>query len=217
MASHSSPNLFRLNSVDRHGRKIDPTVLAAAEEVFPRALEHSLHMFCDPAIVANVLEEVAADVSRRLGVKDGSGDSRPIRNVPGYIFHSFVRQLNRLKSKELVLVNAEATGMTETSRWADPSAQFETKILVNECLAQCDFVIRDMFWRRVQGFTWEDIGKIHSLSAHAAEVKFREAIEVVRARLAKSKKSAPTKIPATTVEELKPAMRPDAKKQTTGI
>jgi hypothetical protein len=213
MASHSSPNLFRLNSVDRHGRKIDPTVLAAAEEVFPRALEHSLNMFCDPAIVANVLEEVAADVSRQREEKDGNGDSRPIRNLPGYIFRSFVRQLNRLKSKELVLVSVEETSMAQTSRWADPSAQFETKILVDECLAQCDFAIRDMFWRRVQGFTWEDIGKIHSLSGHAAEIRFREAIEAVKARLIKSKRSVPSK----RIEELKPAMRTDVKKQTTGI
>ena len=211
MASHSSPNLFRLNSVDRHGRKIDPTVLAAAEEVFPRALEHSLNMFCDPAIVTNVLEEVAADVSRRREEKDGRGDSRPIRNLPGYMFRSFVRQLNRLKSKELVIVSAEETGIAQTSRRADPSAQFETKILVDECLAQCDFAIRDMFWRRVQGFTWEDIGKIHRLSGHAAEIRFREAIEAVKARLIKSKRSVPSK----RIEELKPAMRTDVKKQTT--
>ena len=116
-----------------------------------------------------------------------------------------------------MLVSAEETGMAQTSRWADPSAQFETKILLDECLAQCDFVIRDMFWRRVQGFTWEDIGKIHSLSAHAAEIRFREAIEALKARLTKSKRSAPIKIPAATVEELKPAVRSDVKKQTTGI
>src|SRR5207248_1705207 len=106
MASHSSPNLFRLNSVDRHGRKIDAAVLVAAEEVFPRAVEHGLNMFCDPAVITNVLEEVAADVSRQLEEKDGSDDPKPIRNLPGYVFHSFVRQLNRLKSKELVVVSA---------------------------------------------------------------------------------------------------------------
>jgi len=192
-------------------------VLAAAEEVFPRALEHGLNMICDPAIVANVLEEVAADVSRRNEGKEGSGQARPIRNLPGYIFHSFVRQLNRLKSKELAVVSSDATDMVQTSRWADPSAQFETKILVDECLAQCDFVIRDMFWRRVQGFTWEDIGKIHDLSAHAAEIKFREAIESVRARLTKPKRPAPGRTPAARIEELKPSVRSDVKKHTTGI
>lgn len=215
MASHSSPNLFRLNSVDRHGRKIDLAVLAAAEEVFPRALEHGLNMFCDPAVIANVLEEVAAEVSCRLDGRDKTDHPEQIRNLPGYVFHSFVRQLNRLKSKELALVSADGTGMTHTSRWVDPSAEFETNILLDECLAQCDFVIRDMFWRRVQGFTWEDIGKIHNVSAHAAEIRFREAIEAVKARLTKARK--PQCRPADQREESKPAMRPDAKKQTTGI
>ena len=216
MASHSSPNLFRLNSVDRHGRKIDPTVLVAADEVFPRALEHGLNMSCDPAIVANVLEEVAAEVSGRLDQRNETDHRQPIRNLPGYVFHSFVRQLNRLRSKELELVSADGTGMTYTSRWADPTAQFEARILLDECLAQCDFVIRDMFWRRVQGFTWEDIGKIHNVSAHAAEIRFREAIEAVKARLTKTRKPLQCK-PADQREESKPVMRSDAKKQTTGI
>src|SRR5204863_5170876 len=102
-----------------------------------------------------------------------------------YVFHSFVRQLNRLTSKELTLVSAETTGMVQTRRWADPSAKFETKILVDECLADCDFVIRDMFWRRAQGFSWDEVGEIHSMSGHAAEVRFRRAIEGVQERLTK--------------------------------
>ena len=215
MASHSSPNLFRLNSVDRHGRKIDPTVLVAADEVFPRALEHGLNMSCDPAIVANVLEEVAAEVSGRLDERDETDHHQPIRNLPGYVFHSFVRQLNRLKTKELELVSADGTGMTHTPRWADPTAQFETKILLDECLAQCDFVIRDMFWRRVQGFTWEDIGKIHGLSGHAAEVRFRRAVKAAQARITNERRSLPCR--TDRIEELKPAMPNDAKKHTTGI
>jgi hypothetical protein len=218
MASHSSSNLFRLNSVDRHGRKIDPTVLVAAEEVFSRALEHGMNMFCDPAVIANALEEIAADVSRRLEEKNGSGKSAPIRNLPGYVFHAFVRHLNRLKSKELVLVRGDGTGQTLASTaCTDPSAQFETKILVDECLAQCDFVTRDMFWRRVQGFSWEEIGKIHRLSAHAAEVRFRHAVRAAQARLTNERRSLPCRTPAEPTEEPKPAMRSDVKKQTTGI
>lgn len=216
MASQSSPTPFRLNSVDRHGRKIDPAVLVAAEEVFQRAIEQGMKLSCDPAVVANVLEEVAADLSERLEGQNGTGSATPIRNLPGYVFHSFVRQLNRLKSKQLVLVSAEATAMDLTSRWADPSVEFETKILVGECLAQCDFVIRDMFWRRAQGFSWDEVGEIHSMSGHAAEVRFRRAIEDVQKRLMKAKTTA-SKKPADRIEELKPATQSDVKKQTTGI
>src|SRR6185312_12296197 len=163
----------------------------------------------------NVLEEVAADVSRRLDDQNGIGDRAPIKNLPGYVFHAFVRQLNRLKSKELVLVRGNDSGQVDTSRWTDPSSQIETKILLEECLAHFDFVTRDMFWRCAQGFTWEDIGKIHGLSGHAAEVKFRRAVKVAQARIANERRPLPCR--TDRIEKLKPAMPNDAKKQTTGI
>lgn len=170
-----------------------------------------------PPAPANALGEVAADVSRRLEERDESGDPAPIRNLPGCVFHAFVRHLNRLKRKELVLVRDDGTGQALSSRWGDPSAQFETKILVDESLAQCDSVTRDMFWRRVQGFTWEEIGKIHRLSAHTAEVRFRHAIRAAAERLTNERRSLPRRTPADSIEEPKPAMLTDAKKQTTGI
>jgi hypothetical protein len=215
MASDSSPAFFRLNSVDRLGRKISPAVLIAAEEVFSRAIEHGLKMSCDPAVVANVLEEVAADVSRRLDDNNGNGDRAPIKNVPGYVFHAFVRHLNRLISKELVLVREADSRQVTSSTRTDPSSQIETKILLQECLGHFDFVTRDMFWRCVQGFTWEDIGKIHGLSGHAAEVRFRRAVKTAQARITNERRSLPCRTDRN--EQLKPAMPNDAKKQTTGI
>jgi hypothetical protein len=67
--------------------------------------------------------------------------------------------------------------------WADPSREFEKKILLEECLAQCGFVVQDMAWRRMQGFSWEEVGEIHGLSAHAAEARFSYALRQARARL----------------------------------
>ena len=98
MAGHESTSFPRLNSVDRHGRQINPAVLAAAEEVFPRALEHGMNLLGDAAVVANTLEEVAATVSRLLAHKDQSNETATVRNLPGYVFRAFVRHLNRCHS-----------------------------------------------------------------------------------------------------------------------
>lgn len=182
MAAEGSRGLFRLNPVDRLGRQIDPPVLAAAEEIYPRALEHGLKLLGDPAVVTNALEEVAATVSRTLRLNH-PGKQSPIRNLPGYVFRAFVRKVNRLKRNQLVLVSTDEDGHSTVPRWADPSRDFEKKILVDECLAQCDFVTQDMFWRRMQGFSWEEVGKIHDLSAHASEARFSTALRRVRARL----------------------------------
>ncbi len=212
MAADHSRVFFRLNPVDRLGRNIDPTVLAAAEEVLPRALEHGLNLLGDSAVVTNILEEVAAEVSRVVASKHAPGAPMPIQNLAGYVFRGFVRRVNRLKRKELILVS-EGDGQPPTSRWADPSRQFETKILVDECLAQCDFVTGDMFWRRVQGLSWSEIGKIHGLSGHAAEVRFRHALRRVQARLTNGRRSLPYTTRADRTKDLKSAMQTDAEKK----
>lgn len=182
MAAQGSRGIFRLNPVDRLGRKIDDTVFAAAEAIFPRAFEHGLKLLGDPAIVMTALEEVAATVSRAVAAKDPPGEPVAIRDMPGYLFRAFLRHINRLKRKQLALVS-----LSEVSQippvWADPSRELELKILADECLGQCDPVAQDMFWRRMQGFSWEEIGKVYDESAHAAEARFSAAMRRARARL----------------------------------
>jgi hypothetical protein len=182
MAAQGSPNVFRLNPVDRRGRRIDTTVLAAAEEIFPRAFEHGVKLLGDPAIVMTTLEEVAASVSRSIAAKDPPGKPAAVRDVPGYLFRAFLRRVNRLKRKQLALVSLGEASETPPV-WADPSREFEMKILVDECLAQCDFVAQDMFSRRAQGFSWEEIGNAYGESAHAAEARYSAAVKRARARL----------------------------------
>ena len=215
MASGASPSSFRLNSVDRDGRQIDPAVLAAAETVFPRALEYGTNLLGDPAVVANTLEEVAATVSQLVARRDPPGEPAPIRNLPGYVFRAFVRQVNRLKSKELAVLDAAIAGQTLAQRLADPSRQLEMKILLDECSAQFDFTERDMCWRRLEGFTWEEIGPVHGLSGHAAEVRFRNAVRAVKAKLARSRKPLPRTTQTAQNEQLMPGMEADDDKRKT--
>ena len=215
MASGASPSSFRLNSVDRHGRQIDPAVLAAAEAVFPRALEHGVNLLGDSAVVANTLEEVAATVSQLIARRDPPGEPAPIRNLPGYVFRAFVRQVKRLKNKELAVLEAAIAGKTLAQRLANPARQLEMKILVDECLAQFDFMERDMCWRRLEGFTWDEIGPVHGLSGHAAEVRFLNAVRAVKAKLARSRKPLPRATETAQNVESKPATESDDEKRTT--
>jgi DNA-directed RNA polymerase specialized sigma24 family protein len=183
MAAEGSGGVFRLNSVDLRGRKIDSAVLAAAEEIYPRALEHGVKLLGDPAAVTTALEEVAATVSLVIKGKDPPGDLARVRNMRAYLFRAFVRHVNRLKRKGLTLVSLSQVAEVADPPWADPLRQFENKILLDECLAQCDFVTQDMAWRRMQKFSWEEIGRIHGLSAHAAEARFSHALKRARERL----------------------------------
>ncbi len=215
MASGAAPSSFRLNSVDRHGRQIDPAVLAAAETVFARALEYGTNLLGDTAVVTNALEEIAATVSQLIARRDPPGAPEPIRNLPGYIFRAFVREVNRLKNKELAVLDAAIAGHTLAQRLADPARQLEMRLLVDECLAEFNFVERDMCWRRLEGFTWDEIGPVHGLSGHAAEVRFRNAVRAVKAKLARSRKPLPPGAQTAQNEQLMPAMEADDDKRKT--
>jgi len=215
MASGAAPSAFRLNSVDRHGRQIDPAVLAAAEAIFSRALEYGTNLLGDPAVVANTLEEVAATISQLIARRDPPGEPAPIRNLPGYVFRAFVRQVTRLKNKELAVLDAAIAGQTHAQRLADPGRQLEMEILVAECLALFDFVERDMCWRRLEGFTWDEIGPVHGLSGHAAEVRFRNAVRAVREKIARSRKPLPSATDTAQNVGPKPAMGADDDKGKT--
>jgi hypothetical protein len=48
---------------------------------------------------------------------------------------------------------------------------------------QFDSIIQDMLCRYLVGFSWKEIGKVHGLSAHAAEARFSHAMQQAHERL----------------------------------
>lgn len=207
----------RLNSVDRHGRQIDPDVFAAAEAIFPRAFRHGTRLLGDPAVVVNVLEEVAATVSERVLRSDPAGEATSPRNLAAYVFRAFVRHVSRLKNKEDALLNVVIARNAAARKSTDPSRQFEMQILLREYLARFSFEEKDMCWRRFEGRAWDEIGKLHGITGHAARERLRSAVKRVKEELAKErrKKSLPFGTRADQNGELKPAMRADVKKKAT--
>ena len=177
MAGAGPSSSFRISPIDRLGRKIDPAVLAASEEILPRAVAHGMKVLGDLAVIATLLEEAAAVVSRRL-----QSDPSLTLDLPGYLLVRFVKKVNRFKRKQVV-----TPGLSEAFRatvaWADPSDRLDTKILLDEFLARCDFITRDMASRRMAGCSWEEIGGVHGMSAYAAEQRVWYVFQQVRGKL----------------------------------
>lgn len=182
MAERSRPSSYWVNAVDRLGRAIDPLVLTAAEEVAPGALQFGERLLRDPALVATLLEESAATVSRAVRLK-GNANSDGVRNLQAYIFRTFVRRVNKARRRDILLSNQSALNPSVQSNPVHLSEDVELKVLVNEFLARCDPVTRDMFYRRIQGFSWKEIARVHGISVHAAESKFSQALRRVRKKL----------------------------------
>lgn len=171
-----------INAVDRLGRRIDPVVLAAAEEIAPRAVQYGEKLLRDSALATNLLEESAATVSRAIGFKSNTG-AAGVRNLQAYIFRAFLRRVNRVRRKDPMLANATGVNPSDYGNPVDVSEEFELKILVDELLTRCDPVTRDMFYRRMQGFSWKEIARTYGTSAHAAESRFSQALRRIRKKI----------------------------------
>ena len=173
---------LRISPVDRRGRTIGHPVLVAAEKIGRRAMEHAEQLLFDPAIAATLLEEAAASVSRALLSKRHSRQAG-VRDLPSYLFRAFIRRINRVKKRQLIQEAAILAHFAESPNSTDPNANLDLKILVDELLTRCDPVTREMFYRRIQGFSWKEIGFSYGISEHAAESRFGQAIHKLAKKL----------------------------------
>jgi DNA-directed RNA polymerase specialized sigma24 family protein len=173
---------FRVSPVDRLGRRISPVVLDAAERIGRRAIEHAEKLLIDPAVAAGLLEEAAATVSRALASKKNCKQAS-VRDLPSYLFRAFIRRVDRIRKKQLAQVDDVPLPTFSSANSTDPQAAVEMKILVDELLTRCDAVTREMFYRRIQGFSWKEIGRSYGISGNAAKVRFSEALRRIGEKL----------------------------------
>jgi DNA-directed RNA polymerase specialized sigma24 family protein len=165
----------QLNPADRFGREIDPAVLKAAEQLAKRVFGYGGRIVGDPAVVADVLEESGAAVSRVL--RKNQESSTTIRDLHAYLFRVFIRRVNR------VLRRRPQLGKWDFPLSVDYRESLEHKLILDEFLRSCDPITREMLYRRIEGFSWKEIGTIHGISTHAAESRCGQALQRVRKKL----------------------------------
>ena len=172
---------FLVNSVDRFGRQIAPAVLSVAQEIGPRALAYAENLIGDPALAIGYFEEAAASVSAAIEQKKTS-DGPAIRNVGAYLFRTFIRIVDDAKRKETTLEKSHLEyGETQVLLCGDREA--ETTTLLNQVMGTCDRASREVVVLHLEGFSWKEIGKRIGISSHAAEARFRKALDHARKRL----------------------------------
>lgn len=179
----SPPNRsFLISPVDRLGRPISPLVVDAAEEIGRRAIGHAEKLLIDPAVAAGLLEEAAATVSRALASKKHCTQTG-VQDLPSYLFRAFIRRVDKIKKKQLNQVDDVPVATLGSANSTDPQADLEMKILVDELLTRCDPVTQEMFYRRIQGFSWKEIGRSYGISKDAAKSRFSQALRRIRQKL----------------------------------
>ncbi len=169
---------FFLHSIDRMGRTIDPFVLAVAHEVGPRAASYAERLLGDRALALDLLEESAAAVTQALKRK-ASGDSRPVRDLAGYLFRTYFRKVNLIRGRQIRL-DRSLRDQARTEACAAETTWAETSVLFDEVMATYDKVTRQIVCLHLEGFSWDEIGAEFGLKPHTAEMRYSRALAKAR-------------------------------------
>jgi len=97
-----------------------------------------------------------------------------------YLFRVFVRRVLQEKKKQLVVDDASAQALELLPSFDSSSRKLEAGLLLDELMGTCGRVAQGIAFRRLEGFSWKEIGKEFGMSPIAAELRFRRAIEQAR-------------------------------------
>lgn len=168
---------FLLNSVDHLGRPIDPLVLSVAQEIAPQAISYAEKLLGDPAVCLNLFEEAAAAVSATVKKRDLAG-REPIRDIRRYLYRTFMHRISQERRKE-----TRSKSLDERQGTSRGISSLEMSLLLDEVMAACDKLTQEIALRRLEGFSWQEIGTRYGISAHAARVRFSKALQRLRKAL----------------------------------
>lgn len=172
---------FWISPGDHRGCSINPGVYEAARLLWPWAYRHVEVVLHDAPSAAELLEEVALDVSARLQTEPEVG-----RNLKGYFitaFHHRVR-LQFLRDHRIayegLLRELEAKYSPLASNW---TKALETKMCVELLIALMPAQARRIVSYRLLGFTWEEVGIAISTPVPQARNKYYYGVKTAYERL----------------------------------
>ena len=167
-----------LNSVDRLGRIVEPSVLSVAQEIASQAVSHGERLLGDPALALTLFEEAAATVSKTAGEKLASGKPS-IRDMRSYLFRVYLRRIG-IEKKASVSVDQATAEQWERHAQQTDQRNIERHILLKEVLESCDTLTREIIYLRLEGCSWKEIEKRSGIPLNAASLRFSKALRRLR-------------------------------------
>jgi DNA-directed RNA polymerase specialized sigma24 family protein len=160
---------FWLPAREDGGRRIDERVLAVARANWPWAYWLVKRQLRDGTRCAEIVEDVAADVSRRLGEEIEVG-----RNLNGYFRTSLIRRVRTLTIREgRIRYEGGARELEANHRPSAPgwTAIFEDRMALMSLLPHMSHPVRHMLHCRLLKYSWRKIA--HSLGITEKQAKSR--------------------------------------------
>lgn len=155
---------WEASGLPRSGAMID-----AARRVWGSVLAYTDHALGETEPASEFLEKTVRNVER-------SQKNHEIRDLSAYIFRSYVREIaaERRRRRRLLPLDAAAHGLLSTG------TELEQRVLAQEALAMIRAEILPLVFRRMEGWTWDEIAAQFGQPKHVLES--RHSYEMRRVR-----------------------------------
>lgn len=167
-----------LNSVDRLGRIVEPTVLSVAQEIAHQAVSYGEKLLGDPALAISLLEEAAATVSNTIADKLALGKPG-ILDLRNYLFRVYLRRIGIERKAHVTFDDPTDEDWEKYAQQAEIS-DIERDILLMEVLESCDTLTREIFYLKLEGCSWAEIERRCGIPVNAASLRFSKTLRQLR-------------------------------------
>ena len=163
---------FWLSPWEATGLPRSSAMIDAARRVWERALVYTQKALGETESAAQLLEKTVRSVER-------SKEKRAIHDLSPYIFRSYIREVAAERRLRLRLIPLEAW----TPGLPHPGDQIERRILAQEVIAMIRVEILPLLFRRMDGWSWEEIASQLGEPKHALESRYSYEMRRVRSLL----------------------------------
>ncbi len=119
---------------------------------------------------------------RRRIYREFAESGSEVRDLAAYLFRTYMRLVSQAKRKDTILQESLDVEAEDLISQGD-LARAEASLLLDEIMAVCDRLTREVAFRRLEGLSWKEIGERYGLSGHAAEARYSKALDRARKRL----------------------------------
>ena len=166
---------FWIRPHDDHDQPLDPQVHALAQRMWPWAYRHVERELQDGPRAAEILEEVAIEVSARL-----RHESEVARNLMGYLITAFHHRVRSHVIRDRRLAYEGLVRELEENhhlRASDGAASFENELALKLLVSHLPHEIKHMLNYRMLGFSWKEIGAFLGISTKQAKSRFYYGVQ----------------------------------------
>jgi DNA-directed RNA polymerase specialized sigma24 family protein len=160
---------FWLSPYDATGLPRSGAMIDAARRVWARVLAYTKQALGETEPALEFLEKTVRCVER-------SQTKHEIRDLSAYIFRSYIRQIaaERRRRRRLLPLNSATHGPVRTE------TELEQRVLAQEALPMIRLDILPLVFRRIEGWTWDEIAAQFGQPKHALESRYSYEMRRVR-------------------------------------